>query len=77
MDGRPNQGTISLRRSLATSWLHSVLVGRASTQSDYVHSITRRYLSFLLASTSVKSISRSSKGASPILLTPGGSRGVD
>ena len=61
---------------MATSQLYSVLVGKALTQPEYVHIITRIYLS-LLGWTSVKSISRSSRGATPAFWTLGRGRDAD
>lgn len=51
VNGRPNQGTISLRRTPVTSRLHSVLDRKTSTQPEYIHTINRRYLYPLLGCT--------------------------
>jgi len=53
VNGRPNRGTLSCKRTLATSQLCSVLVGKASTLPEYVRTITRRDLNPLLGCTSV------------------------
>ena len=73
--GRPNRGTISHRRALATLRLCSVLVGNASTHPKYAQMITRRYLNPLFGCMSVKSTSKSLKGVAPIHHVPGRGHG--
>ena len=41
MAGKLKGGILSFRRTLATSRLHSILVGKASTYTEYVQTITR------------------------------------
>ena len=65
VNGRPNQGTVSRKRTLANSCLCFVLVRKASTHPEYTHVLTRRCLNALLGCVCVKSISGSSEGLLP------------
>jgi hypothetical protein len=45
--GVPYLGIIYFNKAQTTFWVFSAQVGRASTHPEKVHTITRRYLSFL------------------------------
>jgi hypothetical protein len=67
--GISNQGMISFNRHLATSWVFSVRVVKASTHPEKVQANTNRYLHPQACGISVKSMIKFSGGVPPTLCT--------